>query len=138
MMNLIDLWCKYKKIILYLIFGACTTFINIITYFLFKSAGFNITVSSVLSWILSVLFAYITNKLCVFESKQSDFIIMLKEIISFASGRITTGILDLIIVLICVGELHFNELIVKIVSNIIVIVLNYIISKLLVFKIVKK
>ena len=134
MKKLSELLYKYKRIILYIIFGVGTTLVNIVTYFLFRKIGLSITVSSVLSWILAVLFAYVTNKLYVFESKNTGFSETVKECILFYLGRVATLVLDLIILLIFVKKLNFNELVIKILSNVIVIILNYVISKLFVFK----
>ncbi len=134
MKMLVNLWRKYKEVILYVFFGGCTTLVNIVSYFIFKHIGLSVAISSVLSWAASVLFAYITNKIYVFESRQRELKAIVKELLSFTAGRVLTGVLDLIIMIVFVDKLHFNEPVIKITSNIIVIVLNYIISKFGVFK----
>lgn len=130
-----ELLKKYKFIILYGIFGVLTTIINIVTYALCYDM-FNISnvVSNIIAWILSVLFAFITNKIWVFESKCFDFKIFIKELWNFIVCRLATGALDLSIMYVGVDLLKGPALILKIASNIIVIILNYVMSKLFVFK----
>ena len=130
-----ELLKKYKFIILYGIFGVLTTIINIVTYALCYDM-FNISnvVSNIIAWILSVLFAFITNKIWVFESKCFDFKIFIKELWNFIVCRLATGALDLGIMYVGVDLLKGPALILKIASNIIVIILNYVMSKLFVFK----
>lgn len=130
-----ELLKKYKFIILYGIFGVLTTIINIVTYALCYDV-FNISnvVSNIIAWILSVLFAFITNKIWVFESKCFDFKIFIKELWNFIVCRLATGALDLGIMYVGVDLLKGPALILKIASNIIVIILNYVMSKLFVFK----
>ena len=129
------LFKKYKFIILYGIFGVLTTIINIVTYALCYDM-FNISnvVSNIIAWVLSVLFAFITNKIWVFESKSFDFKIFIKELWNFIVCRLATGALDLSIMYVGVDLLKGPALILKIASNIIVIILNYVMSKLFVFK----
>ena len=121
-----ELLKKYKFIILYGIFGVLTTIINIVTYALCYDM-FNISnvVSNIIAWILSVLFAFITNKIWVFESKCFDFKIFIKELWNFIVCRLATGALDLGIMYVGVDLLKGPALILKIASNIIVIILNY-------------
>lgn len=130
--KLLDLYKKYKEIINYLIFGGLTTLISIVTYAIFTKV-FNIDylISNVLSWIIAVLFAYITNKLFVFESKSKKNI---KEITSFFFFRIVSLVMEMIILYVFVDMLSIDDLITKIIAQIIVIVSNYIFSKVFVFK----
>ncbi len=126
---------KYKSIISYLFFGVCTTLVNIVVYYLCAhSVGMTTVISTVIAWIASVLFAFITNKLYVFESKSFEKKLLLREGISFFGCRLATGILDLVIMYISVDLLDMQDLFMKILSNVLVIVLNYICSKLVIFK----
>jgi len=135
MKRLIREFKKRKEIILYLFFGVCTTLVNIISYFVLRnSTDAGITAATVISWIVSVLFAYITNKIYVFESKKTDIRELMTEFIAFVSGRLFTGLMDLVIMLIFVDVLKFNEPLMKIISNIAVVILNYILSKIWIFK----
>ncbi len=130
--KLLDLYKKYKEIINYLIFGGLTTLISIVTYALFAKV-FNIDylISNVLSWIIAVLFAYITNKIFVFESKSKKNI---KEITSFFFFRIVSLLIEMIILYIFVDMFHIDDLFTKIIAQVIVIVANYVFSKVFVFK----
>jgi len=130
-----NLYKKYEEIILYLIFGVLTTVVSLLSYFIFsKLFNINYLISNIISWILSVLFAFITNKLYVFKSNDKTNNKILKEIISFFSSRIFTFLIDMLMMYILVGLLKFNDMIIKIIVQFIVIVLNYILSKLFVFK----
>jgi len=135
MNNLVALFNKYKEMILYVFFGGCTTLVNIVCYYI--SAHYlllNTSISTIVAWIISVAFAYITNKIWVFESKSTDSNTLIKEIVSFVSCRFATGVMDLVIMIVFVDVLLFNDLFIKIISNILVIVFNYIASKLYIFK----
>ena len=135
MNNLKALLLKYKFIILYGIFGVLTTLINIVTYSLLYSVlGFSNVISNIIAWVLSVLFAFITNKLWVFESKSFEFKLFMVELGNFTLCRLATGVLDLGIMFVGVDLLKGPAIILKIVSNIIVIILNYVMSKIFVFK----
>ncbi len=135
MSNIKELIIKYKFIILYGIFGVLTTVINIGVYgVLYSGLGVSNVISNVIAWIISVLFAFITNKLWVFESKSFNFKLFVKELGSFTVCRVATGVLDLGIMFVGVDLLKGPAIILKIASNIIVIILNYAMSKIFVFK----
>ena len=121
-----------RELILYVVFGAFTFFVNLISYFFFANIlNINYLVSNAIAWFLSVLFAYITNRTWVFESKSPK---ILKEMSLFFGGRIFSGAVDMVLMYTFIDLLVFNDSISKIVVQIIVIVLNYIFSKLIVFK----
>lgn len=135
MSNIKELIIKYKFIILYGIFGVLTTVINIGVYgVLYSGLGVSNVISNVIAWVISVLFAFITNKLWVFESKSFNFKLFVKELGSFTVCRVATGVLDLGIMFVGVDLLKGPAIILKITSNIIVIILNYVMSKIFVFK----
>ena len=123
---------KYREIIMYLFFGICTTLVNIITFTIFRKIKLDIYTSNVLAWVLSVLFAFITNKLFVFESNNKNTII--KECLSFFIVRLFTLVIDMGLIHLLIKEIGLDELLSKIISNIVVIIVNYILSKLVVFK----
>lgn len=129
-MNLLK---RYKEQVLYIIFGGLTTLVNIVAYQIFFMYYSNVF-SNVIAFIISVLFAYITNKLYVFNSKGTSLKVLLKEMLSFFSCRIITGILDITFMAICVDMLLLPPLIMKIISNVFVIIINYLFSKLFIFK----
>lgn len=153
-----SLFIKYKEIIMYLIFGVLTTMVRWITQYLFtllfnfilpqneiiiwflKYDSYSIFVSTILSWICAVIFAFITNKIFVFESKNWEPKIALPEFGKFIVSRLFTGIIEILGIYILVG-VGFNKIIIPadsmdatIVISIITIILNYIFSKLIVFK----
>ena len=131
------LFKKYQEIIMYLIFGVLTTVISIVTYFIFTHTfldahnSLELQIANVLSWVISVLFAYVTNRIFVFASENKN---ILKEIVSFFSSRIVTLLIDMFLMFILVTCLHYNDAISKILVQIVVIIGNYILSKLIVFK----
>ena len=130
-----ELYFKYKEVINYLFFGGCTFLVSIISFYLFnKVCGFNEHIANVISWILAVSFAYITNKKYVFESKTSEKKDLLREISSFVSARLLTLVMEEIILVIGVNLLHIDSMIVKIIAQVVVIVSNYFLSKLFIFK----
>ena len=121
-----------KEIINYLIFGVLTTVVNIVVYWLLNTClNVNYLISNAIAWIVSVLFAYITNRKCVFESKNTS---MMNELMKFISARLSTGIMDMILMWLLVDILAFNSMVSKIVVNVLVVVLNYILSKVFIFK----
>ena len=121
-----------RELVLYVVFGAFTFFVNIAVYFLFEDVlGVNYLISNIIAWFFSVLFAYITNRIWVFESKSPD---ILKEMALFFGGRIFSGVVDTALMYLFRDVMMIGDTISKIVVQIIVIVLNYIFSKLIVFK----
>ena len=130
-----ELYFKYKEVINYLFFGGCTFLVSVISFYLFNKVLFlNEHVSNILSWILAVLFAYITNKAFVFESKTNTKEELLKEIGSFFGARLFTLGVEELILLIFVNMLNFDAMYIKIFAQVIVILANYVLSKLFVFK----
>lgn len=126
---------KYKSFLMYGIFGVLTTIVNLLVYNLcYYKAGMNNTISNVIAWILAVAFAYITNKLWVFESKSWKMSVLRREVTAFVSCRLATGIMDILIMYICVDILGWHAMLMKLSSNVLVIILNYIFSKLIIFK----
>ena len=122
-----------KETFLYLIFGILTTIVNIVSFFLFNKL-FNYKLSNIIAFILAIVFAYITNKKYVFESKKEEKTEIIKEFIFFIGSRLFTFVLDMILMVLFIEALFMNVLISKIIANIFVIILNYILSKKLVFK----
>ncbi len=130
---------KYDEIINYLIFGALTTVVTIITYAIFTSTflsaktALDIQIANVLSWIIAVTFAYLTNRKFVFKSKAQGTK-RAKEIINFFLARISSLIIEMLFMYVTVTLLSYNDLICKVIAQVIVIVFNYICSKLIIFK----
>ena len=133
--KIIELCKKYKSVILYLVFGVLTTIVNIVAYFLLDfNRLFNTVINTSIAWVVAVIFAYVTNKKWVFESKVEGFKDNFKEMMSFFGCRIATGLIDVGIMFVFVDILRYDDMIIKIASNVLVVILNYVGSKLLVFR----
>lgn len=132
---------KHKEIILYLFFGVTTTAVNWAVYALFTAVlHANMTLANAASWVAAVVYAFITNKLFVFESKSMEPGVLLSEGVKFFSARIASGIVEILLptLLVAVGLsgtlLGLEGGIAKAVVSIVVIVMNYLLSKWLVFR----
>ena len=135
MIDLKGLIEKYRGFILYAFFGVCTTVVNIVAYYISaRVIGLGTVSSTVVAWIFAVLFAFFTNKLWVFNSKSWEKKLVVRELSSFYLCRLSTGALDVAIMFVCVDILGWNDLIMKIISNVIVIILNYVASKFIIFR----
>ncbi len=121
------LYEKYKDLIPYVIFGVLTTIVNYVSYWLFAHPLGCGTV-------LSVLFAYVTNRRWVFHSEAKGAKAIGKEFAAFLGARLGTGLLDMLIMYLCVDLLGWNDMVMKLASNVIVVILNYILSKFFIFK----
>ena len=132
-----SIYKKNEEIINYLIVGGLTTLISLIAYyicvytFLDPDVALELQIANIISWIVGVSFAYVTNRIFVFKSKEKN---KLKECTYFVGSRVITLLLDMFIMFLFVTVLHLNDKVFKIISQIIVIVGNYIISKFFVFK----
>lgn len=126
---------KYKSFMFYAIFGVFTTIVNIVTYNVcYSKFGISNTVSNVIAWILAVAFAYLTNKIWVFDSKSWAWDVLKREVAAFISCRLATGVVDIIIMYVTVDIMELPAILMKVASNVLVIILNYIFSKLIIFK----
>ena len=132
-----DLFNKYREIIMYLIFGVLTTVVSLVVYYLLVYTMLNpnnaleLQVANIISWMAGVAFAYFTNRSVVFQSKNKN---KLKEATNFVLARVATLIMDMVIMFVGVTILHGNDKILKLISQVVVIVSNYVFSKLFVFK----
>lgn len=134
-MNLQNLYKKYKDIFWYAFFGICTTLVNLISYWIFaRIFFFGTMISTIFAWLSAVLFAYWTNRIWVFHSTASSVHDILNELTKFFTCRIATGIVDWGCMFLFVDVLRFNDLFIKLIANIIVIILNYAASKLIIFR----
>ena len=133
MKKILELYKKYKEIINYMIFGGLATLVNFISYYIFaRTLNVDEVISSGLSWFCAVLFAYVTNKLFVFESRKNTKKEMIKEMISFFLARILSGALcDVGTFALMVKVLNINDIIAKLVTQVMVVIVNYIFSKLI-------
>jgi putative flippase GtrA len=126
---------KYWDILSYLFFGVLTTLVNYLVYFpLYNWAGLSATVSTIIAWVVAVVFAFLTNKPFVFKSHDWSMKTVKLELIKFLGCRIGSGVMEVAIIWLTVDILCWNGNWMKIVVSVLVIILNYIGSKLLVFK----
>ena len=132
--NHVSWYNKAKEVLWYGFFGVLTTLINIVSFYFLDKAGMDVYIANLLAWVLSVLFAFVTNKLFVFHSKSMQFSVFLKEMISFFFFRLLSLGIDMGGMFICLNFLSMGKMISKIFMNVIVIIANYIFSKLFVFK----
>lgn len=123
-----------KRVILYLIFGVLTTVINFIVFYYTNSILIiNELIANVIAWIIAVIFAFITNKYIVFESKNNETKLFFKEMLSFFSSRLFTLLLEEAILFIFITIAKFDANIIKLIAQVLVIIFNYILSKFFVF-----
>ncbi len=126
---------KYKDVLLYLFFGVLTTVISLLSFWFFGTTlSLNIHVANVISWILAVAFAYVTNRTWVFKEHAHGSKAIFKEIIDFAAGRLFTLGVEELMLFVFVDLLDFDKNIIKLICQVVVVILNYVISKLFVFK----
>ena len=133
---LVELYYKYKEIFDYLFFGGLVTIVNFISYYIPANIiGVDKIVSNLIAFIISVIFAYVVNKEYVFETKWEGIQNVFKEFSSFVISRIGTGLLcDILIFAFMINILNINDVISKIFTQILVVILNYIVGKWFVFK----
>lgn len=123
------LYERYRKLMLYGVFGILTTAVNYGSYALLTHcAGFPVAAGNTIAWIISVIFAFVTNKHLVFGSKSMKLSTVTRELLSFVACRLFSGILDMGIMVFFTDVMHYNDLLVKLASNVIVIIINYIFS----------
>ena len=130
-----NLMIKYWDIFTYLIFGVLTTVVNYLVYlpcynWLYLSAS----VSNMIAWCVAVVFAYVTNKPFVFKSRDWSWKTVGPELAKFIGSRIGSGFVETAIILVAVDLLHFDGNIWKLITSVLVVILNYVGSKLLVFR----
>lgn len=128
---------KYREQISYLIVGGLTTAVSLLTYYLCTKTFLNpevplqLQAANVISWICAVAFAYVTNRRYVFRSRAKNKV---QEASKFVLSRVTTLLMEMAIMWLGVTALGINDRIVKLVAQVIIILANYVLSKLLVFR----
>ena len=132
-----ELYLKYKELINYLIFGVLTTVVSLGTYYLLvftildANNPIELQIANIISWITCVTFAYITNKKYVFAPTNKSLI---REILEFYASRIASLFIDMGFMFLFVSVLKFNDTVIKMIGQVVIININYILSKLIVFK----
>ena len=126
---------KLREVVSYLIFGVFTTVISVAVFHVcFDIAGVSSFVSNIISWIVSVAFAYVTNRFFVFSDRATGVKGVICEALRFFSSRIGTLIIETLIIVITVDLLGFQGIVMKTVATVFVVILNYVFSKLFVFR----
>ena len=127
--------CKHIDIVTYLFFGVLTTLVNFVVYYpLYNWCHISATISNCIAWIVSVAFAFLTNKPFVFKSHDWSRKTVVPELLKFVGCRIGSGLAETVIIFLTVDVLVLNGNIMKILVSVLVVILNYIGSKLLVFR----
>ena len=148
MQNVRSLLKKHKELILYVIFGGLTTLVNYVVYFLCKAVGLSYSPATVVAWLVAVGFAYVVNRVWVFESKSCGVRAVFREIILFVGARLFSLVLELGVMFVGMDLLHagrwvvalssaalpLGEFLTKTVAQILVVLSNYIFSKLVIFR----
>ena len=127
------LYKEYEEIINYIITGGFGTVVNIGAFTLFRMLNFDITVSNVFAWVITIVFVYIASKFFVFKTADKSKKESSKEFVMFVLARLTTLGIEILLLNLTIEVMHMNEFISKVAAQIVVIILNYILSKLLVF-----
>ena len=135
MSKLMELIKKHWDIIAYLIFGVLTTLVNYVVYLpCYNLLGLSAAVSNAIAWVVAVAFAYLTNKPFVFKSHDWSIKIVLPELTKFVACRIGSGVLETVILLVTVDLLNWDGNVMNRVTSVLVVILNYVGSKLFVFR----
>jgi putative flippase GtrA len=135
MSKIMDLLKKHWDVVTYLFFGVLTTAVNYAVYLpCYNLLGLSAAVSNVIAWGVAVAFAYLTNKPWVFKSHDWSAKVVMPELTKFVACRIGSGVLETGIIFVFVDWLAFDGNVFKLITSVLVVILNYIGSKLLVFK----
>ena len=130
-----NLYKQHEEGFNYLIFGFLAFVLNYVLYLLFDALfGINYMIATVLSWILTVIFAYWTNRTFVFKSKNTAALSLFKEFVSFIGARVATEVIELLFMYLTVDLAGMNSYAAKLIGQVLVIVANYLLSKLWIFK----
>lgn len=135
-----NLMKKYKEVLMYLIFGVLTTLVNWVCYALLTKSGIEMNISNCIAWLVAVLFAFITNKLFVFESKNLEIKFVCQELVKFISARLATGVIEIlglpVLYYLGVKQSLFGVegFLAKVLVSVVVVILNYVFSKLFIFR----
>lgn len=133
--KIVKYWEKYRSVLLYLVFGVLTTVVNYLVYLpCYNLLHWSASLSNAAAWVVAVAFAYLTNKPFVFDSHDWSAAAVIPELTKFVGTRIASGGMETLILLVAVDILGWNGNIWKLITSVLVVVLNYIGSKLLVFR----
>jgi putative flippase GtrA len=124
-----------KEVTNYLLFGILTTLVNILSFmFLDKYMDLDYKISTTIAWLASVIFAYVTNKIYVFNNKEHSVKGVMKELFSFAFFRVLSYLIDIGFIILFVEVFRLDSLVAKIITNVMVVIFNYFASKFIIFR----
>lgn len=130
-----SLLAAHWEVISYLVFGVLTTAVNYLVYLpVYNLLGLSAALSNAIAWVVAVAFAYLTNKPFVFKSYDWSAKTVIPELTKFVSCRIASGALETLILLVTVDLLHWNGNLWKLITSVLVVIMNYVASKLVVFR----
>ena len=125
---------KYQDMIAYLIFGVLTTVVNFLVYIpLYRYLNFSAAWANAVAWIAAVAFAFVTNKPFVFKSNDWSVRVVFPELGKFVGSRVFSGLLETVILAMTVDMLQWNALVMKVITAVLVVILNYVASRWIVF-----
>ncbi len=130
----LNLYEKHEEIANYLISGALGVLVSVASFKISRALDLSVVASNIVSWVIAVIFMYVLNKIFVFKTDSKNKIKVVKEFINFVLARVFTLIVETIIVYVGIEKMHGNETLVKIIGQVVIIILNYILSKLWIFK----
>ena len=133
--NILALLRKHRELVSYVFWGVMTTVVNYAVYFLLTE-GFQVyyLTGNIIAWAVSVLFAYFVNKLYVFQSRDWAWRVALRELWQMVASRLFSLGLEMGILWLFVDKLHYNDAVVKLCANVVVVVVNYVLSKFIIFR----
>lgn len=139
MNKIMELFNKYREIIIYIIVGGLTTVVNFVIYYLCKitigtSTILTMNISNFIAWVVAVLFAFVANKLYVFNSKSLEKALVLKEFCGFVAARVFSLGAEVVIMNVGIGILFIPDMICKLFAQVVIILMNYFFSKFIIFK----
>jgi len=134
MKKIIELYQRYREVITYVFFGGLTTLVNIVTFFILDTGlAWPYLIANAVAIVLSILFAYVTNKLFVFQSETQNTRETVSEFVRFIGFRLVSGLADMATMWVLVDLLIIDTSIAKLATQFIVVVLNYVFSKFFIF-----
>ena len=132
--SFVDWYIKKTEAMRYLVFGGLSTVVNILVFALFNRLGLATIASNTIAWVVAVIFAYVTNKYCVFKAKTESKKDLVREFGSFIVARLATLGVETVMMWMTIDLWHWDAILMKVVANIVVIILNFVFSKLFIFK----
>ena len=135
-----ELFTKYRELISYVFFGVLTTLVNWLSYIVIVAVlgggekESAVVIATAAAQILAILFAYVTNRIWVFRSKATGFKGVFGEMLRFFAARGVSFVVDIILMYVGVSILNMDDSLMKLLSNVVIIIINYVLSKVFVFK----